>query len=286
MSNDSDGLDEPIEQAFQHALMLAGQVGSSVSQAWKQRMTERANADRAQAAQVLAQYQAERSAALQVLRTTDNPQWWDKAGKDDVAQIVQLSTAWKEHSLEAAAADDRIRDEIKTRYGIDASAVESATTLTGTSAGKSAGKGGVDEDEAKELTALAAADRLEAEAAHREEDQELHHAEETLPTASEEEAYGPRWTREQESVAEGHEQAAAIAGMTVAEKWDSAERRENLAEHLRSKAVPEEAVMARLHAERQHAHPITASVKAGAAPAQKTKVSTAPGQVRTQKKQL
>ena len=85
---------------------------------------------------------------------------------------------------------------------------------------------------------------------------------------------------------QGHEQVAATAGHKAGAKWDSAERREALATELRSKAVPDEAIIARVHAERQHARPISASVSATAQAAKKTKTGTGQTQAHTLRKQL
>lgn len=386
MSEEPDGLDAPMEQAFQHGMTLAGQLGTELSQTWQKFRERQAKADGAQAALMQAQFNAERSTALQALTATSSPMWWDSASRDDVAKAFEISTAWKDHAQEAAVADQRIRAEVTARYKIDPetlplfdvpgarkqfgsnpmeqiensqgttlapraltedqqrlqdlqkakahfaqadpkrlseyehkvayndsakddipyqkSLIAEWRTATGQEMPEAAKQARVDGERAKAEQAQALVERVEAATAQGEEREERAAATNTGPESDGPNAQDEAWFASQlaeslepsqaaeskihEQVAEsqGHEQVATTAGNKAGAKWDSAERREALATELRSKAVPDEAIIARVHAERQHARPISASVTADAQTAKKTKAGTGQTQAHTLRKQI
>lgn len=358
MSEENDGLDAPLEQGFQHGMMVAGQLGNELSQMWQKHRERQAKAESAQAALMQAQFNAERSTALDALKATSTPQWWDSATREQVAKAFEISTAWKDHSPEAALANQYIRQEAASRYGVDVellardirateatapvlsdeeqltsdlqeakahfaeadpkrlsayeekvrwtdsakddiphneSLVADWRTATGQVVPEVQKSVDTNEHRAKQEQAEAVIERAEAATANREEREEHTAARNTA-----EEANGPISGDEglfvsqlvgsleprQLTEAQVHEQVANTAGNTAGAKWDSAERREALANDLRTKAVPDEAITARMHAERQHARPISASVKAQAQAAKKTKTSTAQNHGRNLKKSL
>lgn len=374
MSEETDGLDAPMEQAFQHGMTLAGQLGTELSQTLQKFRERQAKADGAQAALMQAQFNAERTTALQALTATSNPKWWDAASRDEVAKAFEISTAWKDHTPEAAESDQHIRQEVAARYKIDTEALslvdvpgtrkhfgsypaeQPEISLATTQAPRvltevqqriqdlqlakdyfaqanperlseyrdkvqdsdlvmnyvSYQKGLIAEwrsavgqempeaakhagERAKEEQAQALVERMEAATAQREEREEITAAKNTAPELDGPNAEDAAWfasqldgSQESAQLAEsqGHEQVAATAGNTAGVKWDSAERREALATELRSKAVPDEAITARIHAERQHARPISASVSAKAQAAKKTKAGTGQTQAHALRKQL
>lgn len=358
MSEENDNLDAPMEQAFQHGMTIAAQVGTELSQAWQKHRERQAKADGAQAALMQAQFNAERTTALEALRATTNPQWWETANMTEVAKAFEISTAWKDYAPEAAIADQHIRQEVAARYGIDveqlAQNVQATTaaapvltekeqlnkdlqkakayfdqadperlrayrrevdysdsaldnipyhkalvkdwrTATGQDVPAVQSQAEENDRRAKEAQAEALLERAEAATADREVREE--HAvtrdagpEVDGPNAADEAWFAEQMTQpqnhEQAADFQGHEQAANTAERKAGAKWDSAERREALAHELRTKAVPDEAITARLHAERQHARPISASVNATAETAKKTKVGTGQSQANTLKKHL
>lgn len=298
MSEEHDGLDAPMEQAFQHGMTLAGQLGTELSQTWQKLRERQAKADGAQAALLQQQFNAERTTAVQALTATSDPKWWDAASREEVAKAFEISTAWKDHAPEAAAADQHIRQEVSARYKI---APETLPVFDVPGARK---EFGVNSERAKAAQAEALVEKVEASTAQREESQERAAARTTAPETDGPSAEDEAWfaaqlagslepaqmpesnIHEQLAESQSHEQVAATAGNTAGVKWDSAERREALATELRTKAVPDEAITARIHAERQHARPISASVSAKAQAAKKTKAGTGQNQAHTLRKHL
>lgn len=144
-------------------------------------------ADRAQE-----RLQAQKEAVEASLSITTRDEWWnDVADKPDlVAEKYAQARAWRDDSPTIAAHEERLRGELKTRYGIVVA----------------------DTDEAL----LGQADSLDVEAEH-----------------------DRAQARETEQDSEPDDQQAQ---KKANDNWDSAERREALAEHLRGQGLSAEKI--------------------------------------------
>lgn len=121
--SETDGVDEFIEQGFQHALAMAAQIGSSTARTWQQH-TERARADNSRrgAMERLA-FESEKLTAVTALAPTAKAGWWDTAGQADIVDAYRIATAWKDQDPVAASAEQNIRTQLQERFGFDISEV-------------------------------------------------------------------------------------------------------------------------------------------------------------------
>jgi hypothetical protein len=62
---------------------------------------------------------AERAAVQGALAPVHTDQWWNQAQSHDIARVHALAEGWKDHDPTALAASERIRTEVRRRYGID-----------------------------------------------------------------------------------------------------------------------------------------------------------------------
>ena len=185
---------------------------------------------------------AQRAAARAQLAPVSREDWWDKATPEMIERVHETATAWKAYDPEAATAADKISEQVQSRYGID---------VNNTGA-----------DEASVSAALARAQQARSEA----------ESERTKASAA----------RTDEAVA-----GAAIAGANRQDRadrsepdWDTAERRQQLAESLEGKG-DREAVNSRLLADKhQGTHP-SAAVAQKSSLAKTSKMAKQGGKGRT-----
>ena len=133
--NEADEIDEPLEQVLQHGMAISAQLGREIARVWQLNMEQKAMLNAREAARLTMAFDSEKQAAVALLAPTEHKQWWDAANPRELMDAYRVATAWKEHAPEAAQAEQRIRTEASTRYGVDAdklareSAVHSAPIL-------------------------------------------------------------------------------------------------------------------------------------------------------------
>lgn len=125
----ADGVDDAFDQSLRSAITVASRVGEQLARQREQRLRDRAAAEQQQARELEARYEAERAAARARLRLTEQPQWWDKATPEAIAENYAVAVAWKDDDEVARTAAERIRQEAAARYGIDVDAVTPAGTI-------------------------------------------------------------------------------------------------------------------------------------------------------------
>lgn len=117
--SESDGVDDFVEQSFQHGLAMAAQIGSAAARTWKEH-AEQARADTSRrGAMARLAFDSERLAAVTALAPTAGNQWWESAGQADIVDAYRIATAWKDHDPAAAAAEENIRTQLQQRFGFD-----------------------------------------------------------------------------------------------------------------------------------------------------------------------
>lgn len=271
--NDTDNLDEPLEQVLQHGMAIASQLGREVSRMWQQRMEEKAKMAEREARRLQMAYEGEKATALSALKLTGDSKWWDLAKPKDVVEAYRIANGWKDHDPAAAQAEKNIRDQAQARYGIDGEAL---------AAGKGAPAAEVDRrhelardaeaqaildgTEGNQQSTVAAAEYARADNAHK----EAAAAEHAGPTADEEAWYREQFltsspealdsqskTTDAMESARQSENAGNKATIHAGEAYNSAERQEALATHMRDAGAPEKGIAARQFAESQQKYPIS-----------------------------
>lgn len=120
--SESDGIGDVLDNGLRQSLMVAARVGETLARLRQESLREREHHD-VQAAQEAheahARYTAERAQMQAALAPIHDDKWWQQAQPADITNAYILTEAWKDHDPAALAAADRIRNEVKTRYGID-----------------------------------------------------------------------------------------------------------------------------------------------------------------------
>ncbi|NUU33392.1 hypothetical protein [Arthrobacter sp. C9C5] len=218
--SEADGMEDAVDGAMRTGLMVAARIGEQLVRMREQEQRTIAAAEDQRARELQERFDAQRAAARAQLAPVSREDWWDKVTPEMIERVHETATAWKAYDPEAAQAAGKIREQVQSRYGIDVD-----------------NTGG---DEASVSAALSRAQQARSEAV----------TERTKATGA----------RTDEVVA-----GAAVAGANRQDRavrsepaWDTAERRQQLAEGLEGKG-DREAVNARLLADKhQGTHPSAA----------------------------
>jgi hypothetical protein len=169
VADESDGIDETFDGLLRAGLTAAGRVAELIARAREQAAREARAASEQQARELAARLDAERSAARAQLAPVEHAEWWDRAQPADIAQVWETAHAWERLDPDAGVAAERIRREVRDRFGIDVdapggdpAAVRAALERRGhaeNEAGTQRTQAGRDEGEAARL--LAEADRAD-----------------------------------------------------------------------------------------------------------------------------
>ena len=207
-------------------------------------------------------HKAERQAARTAMTNVYRLDWWDRAAPEQVGHTYQVVRGWSQEDPEAARAEQRVRDEVRVRYGIDISDVgpdpEAVRQYVRGELERAArDRAGGDAERERSADEQAEAQRILTQAS-----QENQQAEEARAAA----AYEPDPEERAHAAdrSEQHEAAAERAHQDGSALYDSAERRADTAQGLAAKGIGWEAVDTRMRADVSQAKPATETVKADA----------------------
>lgn len=258
MAEESDGIDEVFEGQLRVAITAAAQIGERFARA-REDAQRRAQATGEQEARELAsRLAAEQRTARGEMGAVHRSEWWDNATAEQIGHSYRFARAWANEDPEAGRAEQRIRDELRTRYGID---VDNA---------------GADPEAVRQTIRLelerAERDRVNAATEQTHAEQENAEARLLMAQADQEDrrADQARAAAEQEpdpderiraaAAAEQSEAMAAHASADGAAAYDSAERREDTARDLEAQGINSDLVATRMRADVSQAKPATEAV--------------------------
>ena len=126
MHEPSDGVAEEVERQLQLTLAAAA-IAARHALAPRQHTIEQARRDSKQAARAAqARIDAERLLATERLRPVFEPDWWETARPQEIADMWQEANTWRDPDRPAGAtptifdhAAHRIRQEVQDRSGLD-----------------------------------------------------------------------------------------------------------------------------------------------------------------------
>ncbi|WP_135848908.1 hypothetical protein [Serinibacter arcticus] len=234
--SETDGVDETFDQTMHVALTAAARAGETIARMREEshrRDTTRADGERAQ---LETRFGAEQQASVAQLDVVRDPQWWDKASREDVVATWQLAHTWREDPA-AARAIDRMREEVKTRYGADVGTDSNGRQVDG-------------------LLQQASADRYQSS--------------EERNSAQREQLEANRIVARADRADQAHERISTVtAAATEPERleaqaeatYDSAERRQQRADQLEQSGVDKEVAAGVLRADVGQARPATDAVR-------------------------
>lgn len=231
---ESDGIEEAVEGMLRVGLTVAGRLGEQLARAREQELRRAQAAEEQQARQLQARLDAERAAARAQLAPVMNSRWWDTASGRDIERVHEAATAWKDHDPTARNATEVIRDQVHRRYGLDVDNL------------------GADGAAVAAALSKAERDREQAQEERRGGRDEAAHAVQLMAAADRED-------RDRQQDADEENQRPESLAEEVSLKYDSAERRQELADSLEGLS-DREAVQARLSADQDQATPPSAAV--------------------------
>jgi hypothetical protein len=261
MAEETDGVGETFDDTLRIALTVASQFGERIARL-REQMARQREADATQEARELAaRFDAERGAARAALAPVQQPEWWDRAQLQDIANAHQTATAWHDYDHVAKNAGDTIKQQVQQRYGIDVNAPGAhPATVAAALAQAERNRADAAAERSKSGEELSAAQLLFAQADRHERD-----AQEKAETDHQRDASdngsavlvdslsplqaGPP----SGSVRERQLDAARDKGSQL---YDSSERRQEFANNLEGKGISQDAIAARMLADSDNAkHP-------------------------------
>lgn len=265
MAEETDGIEEAFDGQIRVLVTAAGQVGERIARAREDALRRAQAATEQEARELRSRIEAEHRTARVELGNVHRSDWWDRATPEQIANTYQLARAWSQDDPEAVRAEQRIRDEVHTRYGVDVNdtsadpqavreAVERAEALR-QQADAQQQRSAAEEAEAARL--MAEADRADRAAEHHRD-------------AAEHEP-DPEQRAEAREQADQHQAHADAARADAQPLYDSAERREATARDLESKGIDREVVATKMQADVSQAKPATEATKATSARAPKAR---------------
>lgn len=239
MADESDGIEEAIEGQVRMLTTAAAQAGERIARMREQQRREAQASSEREARDLSARLDAERQTARTSLAGVHRTDWWDDAQPEQIARAYETAVAWSHKDPEAARAEQRITDELHTRYGATpdefrgrAARAESRQSYRE-----------ADQERVEERDDSAEAARLMGRAG-REEDR-----------AQDE----PAETPESEAVAESehHRDVAEETRGDAHAAYDSAERRSQTAAALDAQGHDRETIATRMQADVSQGKPAT-----------------------------
>lgn len=221
MSEDAaDHIEDEMVGAVKVAVASGASAGIQMAK-MRQERAQRAQEESATAARLDAQ---RREAMWQDSRSELQPimqdEWWDKATPEDIGRAHATAKAWEGRD-EAAPYAERMREQVRSRYGVDLDQVRPDEVT-----------GELNLRDADRERAASEQDRGEAERLMKEADQ----------------AEAPQ-REDQPNGEERQHDLAQAAAQDASAMYDSAERREAMAEDLMNRGVPQDAVDSRVRAD-------------------------------------
>ncbi|MFS0703270.1 hypothetical protein AB6N23_01985 [Cellulomonas sp. 179-A 9B4 NHS] len=255
MAEETDGIEEAFEGQLRVLVTAAAQVGERIVRA-REEAQRRAQATSEQEARELgSRLAAEQRAARAELGNVYRSDWWDRATPEQIGHTYQVARAWSQEDPEAVRAESRMRDELRTRYGVD---------VNQTHADPAAVRAAVERAEHDRAQAdadrvRAAADSAEAARLVQQADREDARAEQARAAAEHEP--DPDQRARATADADQRETSAGGAREEGRSPYDSAERRSATASELEAKGIDRELVASRMHADVAQAKPAGEAVK-------------------------
>ncbi|HIZ34385.1 MAG TPA: hypothetical protein H9815_01300 [Candidatus Ruania gallistercoris] len=258
MTVDSDGIEEAIEGQLRVLVTAAGQVGERLARLREDSLRRAQARSEQEARELQSRIEAEKRAARVDLANTHRADWWERATPEEIARTYQTTRAWLHEEPEAARAEGRMGDELRSRYGIDVNdtgadpeAVRQLVRLELERAERDLAnaeaeghRGAAEDSEAQRLLAQANQEEARAEAARDAAEHEPD-PDERVRAAAEAE--------QREAAAESSRGESALV-------YDSAERRDGMARDLEGKGIGHEVVATRMRADVSQAQPATEAV--------------------------
>ncbi|MEX0153808.1 hypothetical protein [Microbacterium sp. LMI1-1-1.1] len=255
MVDESDGISEAFEEQLRVAVTAGGRVGEIIARQ-REKAARRAQAASQQHARELAsRFDAERQSARAQLSVVHRNEWWEHATPKQIGATLATARAWGGEDPEAMRAEGRMREELRTRYGLNAHQAGGDPQAVGAAvdAELSRRQSETKQQHGTSEETKAALLMREADRADRQADTTGERVRDVLAGSDER-------TQAREE-AQSYQRAATSARVAAGSTYDSVERRKIEASKLHAQGVEGEAVAARMSADLGNAKPATEAVK-------------------------
>jgi hypothetical protein len=255
MSEESDGIREAVEHTLRIAVSAAGMLAEQLARLRERQLHQAKERSEYEAQQLQLRWAGEREAARAAWAAVDQKQWWDHAGVEDVAEVLHSARAWAEADPEARTAVERIRHEVNVRYGVDIDAPGADPAAVA----EYLARAQVLRAEAEEQRHLAAEEADAAVLSATESDQEKALVD-VAAQAAEHEPHPTDRAEARVQVARHHARSHG-ADQDSRQVYDSAQRREAVAQDLQRRGVDAEVVASMHRADISQGKPATEATK-------------------------
>ncbi|QCU79733.1 hypothetical protein E7744_15615 (plasmid) [Citricoccus sp. SGAir0253] len=259
MAEENDGIDEVFEGQLRVAITAAGQIGERMARALEESQRRAQATSEQEARELASRLAAERQAARTELGAVHRKEWWDNATPEQIGRSYQVACAWAAEDPEAVRAEHRIRDEVRTRYGIDVDNTGADPEAVGQAVQVELERAERDRADAATEQGRAQQENTEAQLLMAQADHEDRRADQARAAEYEPD---PDERIRAAAVSEQSEAHAVQASADGATMYDSSERREGTARELEARGIDSEVVATRLRADVSQGRPATEAVTA------------------------
>jgi hypothetical protein len=122
--SESDGIEEAVRGSIRGAVNMAisigGYAGQQAAERIAQRNREQQRASEQAAREMQARYDAERAAARSQVAVVNRPEWWDRATPEQIGKVWETVETWRSQDPAwAQQASETIATEVSSRYEVD-----------------------------------------------------------------------------------------------------------------------------------------------------------------------
>lgn len=118
MVDETDGIEEAIEGQMRLVITAAAQAGERLARMREDTLRRAQATSEREARELQSRFAAEQRTVRADLSAVQRSDWWENATPERIAQAYESAVAWREEEPEAARAEERIVDELRTRHGI------------------------------------------------------------------------------------------------------------------------------------------------------------------------
>ena len=254
MAEDTDGMEEALAGQIRVMVTAAGLAAEGIARARVQQQRRAQAASEQEARELESRLASEQRAARVELNNVHRPEWWSTVTPEQIGHAYQVARAWAREDPEAVRAEQRMRDELRDRYGIDVASMNADPAAVRAAVFERAEQ---DRARAGGERTDADADRAEAHLLLSQAEQQDRRAGDARRAAEHE----PDPDERDDAAAEATELGAEGARDAGRALYDSAERREGSARELEAQGLGQEAVAAKMYADVSQAKPATEAVK-------------------------
>jgi hypothetical protein len=258
MAEETDGIAELFEGQLRVAVTAAGQVGERLARLREDALRRAQATSEREARELRSRFEAEQRAARAEYAGAYRSEWWDRATPEQIGHAFETARAWSHEDPEASRAEERMRDELRTRYGVDAANTGADAGAVRAAVERSERERGMGDVERQQ----AAVERAEAQQLLAFAAEEDRLAEEDRAAAEHEPDPNERERAHEEATQREH--TAAAPREDGADLYDTAERRSSTAADMEAKGIDREVVATRMRADVSQAKPASEAAKSAA----------------------